>query len=108
MAFKLNKPPFVETAPVHEVEMEEGILGKADRNGNILINKNIRDPKQRQDVINHEQIHINDIKAGLLWYDDDYVYSRESVNDKFKMYSRENLEEGSKTLSWEKKAHKHT
>ena len=108
MAFKLNKPPFVETAPVHEVEMEEGVLGKADRNGNILINKNIRDPKQRQDVINHEQIHVNDIKSGLLWYDDENVYCRKSVNDKWQIHSRANMEEGSKTLSWEKKAHKHT
>ena len=59
MAFKLNNPPYVATAPVHEIDMEDGVLGKADKNGNILINKNIKDPKQRQEVINHEQIHIN-------------------------------------------------
>ena len=40
MAFKLNNPPYVATAPVHEIDMEDGVLGKADRNGNILINKN--------------------------------------------------------------------
>jgi len=107
MAFKLGEPPYKPTAPIHEVEMEEGVLGKADRNGNILINKKIKDPKQRQEVINHEQIHIDDIKAGLLYYDDKNVYSRKSVNDKWQIHSRSNMKEGSKSLSWEKKAYKH-
>ena len=61
MAFKLNTPPYVATAPVHEIDMEDGVLGKADKNGNILINNKITDSKQRQEVINHEQIHINDL-----------------------------------------------
>ena len=56
MAFKLNNPPYVATAPVHEIDMEDGVLGKADRNGNILINNKIKDPKQRQEVVDHEQI----------------------------------------------------
>tara|TARA_R110000744_G_C18936249_1_gene513767 strand:- start:108 stop:434 length:327 start_codon:yes stop_codon:yes gene_type:complete len=108
MAFKLNNPPYVATAPVHEIDMEDGILGKADRNGSILINKNIKDPKQRQDVVNHEQIHINDIKSGLLYYDDENVYSRKSVNDKWQIHPRKNMKEGNKSLSWEQKAHKHS
>ena len=108
MAFKLNTPPYVATAPVHEIDMEDGVLGKADKNGNILINNKITDSKQRQEVINHEQIHINDIKAGLLWYDDENVYSRKSVNDKWQIHSRANMKEGSKSLSWEKKAHNHS
>ena len=108
MAFKLNNPPYVATAPVHEINMEDGVLGKADRNGNILINNKITDPKQRQEVIDHEQIHINDIQSGLLYYDDENVYSRESVNDKWQIHPRANIKAGSKTLSWEKKANKHT
>ena len=108
MAFKLNNPPYVATAPVHEINMEDGVLGKADKNGNILINNKITDPKQRQEVIDHEQIHINDIQSGLLYYDDENVYSRESINDKWQIHPRANMKEGSKSLSWEKKAHKHT
>ena len=76
--------------------------------GYILINKNIKDPKQRQEVINHEQIHINDIQSGLLYYDDENVYSRKSVNDKWQIHSRTNMKEGSKSLPWEQKAHKHS
>ena len=35
MAFKINRPyPNYSTA-IHEVALEEGVLGKADRNGNI-------------------------------------------------------------------------
>ena len=100
MAFKLNNPPYVATAPVHEIDMEDGVLGKADRNGNILINKDITDPKQREDVIKHEEVHIKQMKDGILDYDDKYVYYRG------KCYARSKMKEGSPALQWEKDANK--
>jgi hypothetical protein len=37
MAFKI-KPPFpIDNTPVYHVPLEEGVLGKADKNGSILI-----------------------------------------------------------------------
>ena len=42
MAFKLTNPPYSLTnPPVYHVPLEEGVLGKADRNGSILINKDV-------------------------------------------------------------------
>lgn len=108
MAFKLGKPPYKQTAPVHEVEMEEDVLGKADRNGNILINKNIRNPKQREEVIAHEDYHINDIKMGILDYDDKYVYTRKTPTDKWECHPRSKIKEGNSALAWEKRAYKNT
>ena len=108
MAFKLGEPPYKTTAPIHEVEMEEGVLGKADRNGNILINKNIKNPKQREEVIAHEDYHINEIKMGILDYDDKCVYTRKSTKDKWKCHPRSKMKEGSSALAWEKRAHKHS
>ncbi len=101
MAFKLNNPPYsLDNTPVYHVPLEEGILGKADRNGSILINKDITDPKQEQDVINHESVHINQMKRGDLDYDDKYVYW------KGKKYLRSKMKEGSPALAWEKEAYK--
>tara|TARA_X000000950_G_scaffold287035_1_gene397767 strand:- start:3271 stop:3579 length:309 start_codon:yes stop_codon:yes gene_type:complete len=100
MAFKINRPyPNYSTA-IHEVALEEGVLGKADRNGNILINKDITDPKQRKDVIKHEEVHIKQMKDGILDYDDKYVYYRG------KRYARSKMKEGSPALQWEKDANK--
>ena len=56
MAFKI-KPPFpIDNTPVYHVPLEEGVLGKADKNGSILINKDVESPLQEQDIINHEMV----------------------------------------------------
>ena len=36
MAFKLT-PPFKEHSPIYERELEEGCMGKGNKNGTILI-----------------------------------------------------------------------
>jgi hypothetical protein len=79
--------------------MEQGVLGKANNNGTIIINKDIKDPKQIQDVVNHENIHIDQMKRGDLDYDDNNVYW------KGKKYSRSKMQEGAKNLPWEKEAY---
>jgi hypothetical protein len=100
MAFKLNNPPYkIDNTPIYNVDMEENVMGKANNNGTIILNKNL-DPSQCQDVINHEMVHINQMKRGDLDYDDDYVYW------KGKKYSRANMKEGAKNLPWEAEAYK--
>ena len=100
MAFKLNNPPYTyDSTPIYNVNMEEGVLGKANNNGTIIINKDIKDPKQIQDVVDHENIHIDQMKRGDLDYDDKNVYW------KGKKYSRAQMQEGAKNLPWEKEAY---
>ena len=92
MAFKLNNPPYtIDNTPVYNVDMEEGVLGKANNNGTIIINKDL-DPDQFDDVVAHEKIHIEQMKRGDLDYDDENVYW------KGKKYSRSDMEEGAKTF----------
>ena len=100
MAFKLNNPPYsLNNPPVYHVPLEEGILGKADRNGSILINKDVESPLQEQDIINHELVHIDQMKRGDLDYDYKNVYW------KGKVYPRSKMSEGAKNLPWEKEAY---
>jgi len=100
MAFKLNNPPYVvDNTPVYNVDMEEGVLGKANNNGTIIINKDL-DPNQIDDVVAHEKIHIEQMKRGDLDYDNENVYW------KGKKYSRSDMEEGAKDLPWEAEAYK--
>jgi len=100
MAFKIKPPYVIDNTPIYNVDLEEGILGKADRNGSILINKDIKNPRQIEDVIAHEKIHIDQMKRGDLDYDDKYVYW------KGKRYSRAKMQEGAKNLPWEAEAYK--
>ena len=100
MAFKLNNPPYyVDNTPIYNVNLEDGVLGKADKNGSILINKNITDPKQIQKVIEHEKVHIDQMKRGDLDYNDSAVFW------KGKKYPRPKMKEGAKNLPWEKEAY---
>ncbi len=100
MAFKLNNPPYkVDNTPIYHVDMEAGVMGKANNNGTIIINKDV--PLNKiQDVIDHEMVHIDQMKRGDLDYDDKYVYW------KGKKYSRAQMQEGSRTLPWEAEAYK--
>jgi hypothetical protein len=100
MAFKLNTPPYnYDSTPIYSVDMEDGVLGKANNNGSILLNKDL-DPSKKESVIKHEKIHINQMKRGDLDYDDKYVYW------KGKKYSRAQMNEGAKNLPWEAEAYK--
>ena len=102
MAFKLNNPPYnCDNTPIYNVDMEQGILGKANKNGTIIINKDL-DPSKIEHVISHEKVHIDQIKRGDLNYDDNNVYW------KGKKYSRAQMQEGAKNLPWEKEAYSKT
>ena len=99
MAFKLNNPPYeVDNTTIYKVDMEEGVLGKANNNGSIIINKDL-DPSEVDDVVSHEKIHLEQMERGDLDYDDSAVYW------KGKTYSRSKMQEGAKNLPWEKEAY---
>ena len=100
--FKIN-PPFTEdNTPIYNTNLEDGVLGKANNNGTILVSDKITDPIERQSVIDHEKIHINQMQRGDLDYDDDFVYW------KGKKYSRAQMNEGAQNLPWEKEAYSKT
>ena len=93
------KPPYSsDNTPIYRVDMENGVLGKANNNGTIILNNNLN-ADQEQGVINHEMVHINQMKRGDLDYDDNNVYW------KGKKYSRAKMQEGAKNLPWEKEAY---
>ena len=100
MAFKL-KPPFKSTSPVYERELEEGCLGKGNKNGTILIAPGQTEAAEKS-VIEHEEVHVDQVKRGDLDYDDNAVYW------KGKEYPRSKMKEGNPNLPWEKEAYSKT
>ena len=100
MAFKLTNPPYkIDNTPVYHVDMEDDVMGKANNNLTIIINKDV-DPSRTQDVIDHEMVHIDQMKRGDLDYDDENVYG------KGKVYPRSEMKEGAKNLPWEAEAYR--
>jgi len=96
----MNSTPYkVDNTPIYNVSMEDGVLGKANNNGTIIIDENLS-AAQMQGVIDHEKIHIDQMKRGDLDYDDKYVYW------KGKKYLRSEMQEGNKKLPWEAEAYR--
>jgi len=108
MAFKMKMGRLsMDNTPIYLVDEEEGVLGRANKNGSITLNKNLS-PLEREDVIRHEKVHLEQMglekdKSGKyrndLDYDDEFVYW------KGKKYPRSKMDEGNKNLPWEKQAY---
>ena len=54
MAFKITPPYSMDNTPIYKVDMEEGVMGKANNNGSILISKDLH-PDEVEDVVAHEK-----------------------------------------------------
>lgn len=88
-------------------KLERGVAGKAHNDGTIEVDPNLS-PVEREKTIAHEKKHVEDMKAGKLNYDENYVYWNG------KKYKRKNGKiyyngkwyiEGHKSLPWEKAAY---
>ena len=99
MAFKITPFYNIDNTPIYSVDMEDGVLGRANNNGTIIINNNLS-PAKLKSVVDHEMVHIDQMKRGDLDYDDNNVYW------KGKKYSSAQMKEGAKNLPWEAEAYK--
>jgi len=90
---KMGKLSFDNT-PVYQMETEEGTMGQANKNGVILVDKNLSKVEQ-DDVIRHEKVHLEQMAGGELDYTDTHMIW------KGKKYDRSKIDEGSKKLPWE-------
>ena len=93
-----NECPCGDT-PIKKVNLPKGINAEANNDGTILVDKNLKGKKMRL-AINHEKVHQKQMKRGDLQYDDTNVIW------KGKKYPRSKMNEGSKSLPWEKEAYK--
>ena len=101
MAFKMTGPPYdTNNTPIYSTDMDDNVLGMAQSNGSILINKNVSPLEiKKSKTIEHEMVHIDQMKRGDLDYTD------KDVIWKGKKYSRSKMKEGAKNLPWEKEAY---
>ena len=117
MALKMKGAPYCTctlNTPIYNMEMEEGTLGVATKNGSILVDREMS-PAQQEDTINHELIHLQDIKdykasggaKGLDYNDNELIYDGKSYarkDGKIK-YEGEWKPEGWPGFKWAQKAY---
>ena len=98
----MGPAPFdLDWTPVYRTKIHDGALGKGNKNGTILVSEEL-DPEDEQSIIDHEKVHIDQMKRGDLDYDDECVYW------KGKCWKRSEMKEGDPNLPWEKEAYDKT
>ncbi len=110
--FKMQSPVKVDPVPRYEVpfmpdniEDNSGLVAKANKNGTMIVNKNIpMHSKLRKVAESHEDQHLKDMMQGKLDYDDKAVYHNFDGKG-VKMALRSDFNESDKNLAWEKKAY---
>ena len=102
MAFKMSGAPYnVDNTPIYSRDMDDNILGMAQSNGTIIVNKDVSPLElEKNKTVSHEMVHVCQMKRGDLDYDEKYVYW------KGKKYPRSKMNEGAKNLPWEMEAYK--
>ena len=71
---KLSGDNVIPGTPIIRLPLDEGVMGEANMDGSIYVNKNIM-PGSHEDkqVINHEMRHATDMRLGKLAYTDNNV-----------------------------------
>tara|TARA_B110000003_G_scaffold268967_1_gene299279 strand:- start:2275 stop:2586 length:312 start_codon:yes stop_codon:yes gene_type:complete len=101
MAFSMKGAPYCNctlNTPIYHRDIDGGALGMANDNGTIIVAPN-QSPEEEEKVLKHEKVHLDQMERGDLSYDET------SVTWKGKRYLRKNMDEGDKTLPWEKEAY---
>tara|TARA_R110002096_G_scaffold425654_1_gene634541 strand:- start:452 stop:847 length:396 start_codon:yes stop_codon:yes gene_type:complete len=90
-------------------DLDDGILGEANDDDTIYIDKNIPSGSAKEkEVVEHEIVHQEDMKKGDLGYTDNDItwkgskYARKGGKIQYK---GKWLPEGDHSFPWEKKAH---
>ena len=52
---------------IYERDLEEGVMGKGNKNGTILIGSDVP-LDMHEEVIEHEQVHVDQVKRGLVMH----------------------------------------
>ena len=106
MGFKLESPYNIDNTPIYFTKEEDGVLGRTNMNCTITINDKVRNQKQIKEIIDHEMVHVKQIKDGRLAYDDNNIYHRKNGKGKWKVKKRSKQVDGSPINWWEKEAYK--
>ena len=129
MTFKLGREKrrfrTPSDTPIFRKKLGDGILGEANKDGSIFIDKNVvPGSEQEKHILIHEMVHLTDMKVGKIRHEGQHAkdmksgmldYGNDHVRFKGKTYHRKKgkikyngkwYKEGSDIFPWEKRAKK--
>tara|TARA_R100000808_G_C2077333_1_gene102513 strand:+ start:270 stop:617 length:348 start_codon:yes stop_codon:yes gene_type:complete len=97
-----------KNTPIFRKDLEDGVLGKANKDGSVYIDKSVKpgSPLEKK-IIKHEGQHMKDMAEGKLSYGDDYVrYNGKTYLRKDGKIKHNGVwkQEGDDSFPWEKRA----
>jgi hypothetical protein len=109
MAFKIQPFYNLNQTPIYRTLEEDGVLGIANDAGTIRLNKDLTNPAQMQAVIDHEMVHIDQMRhdsndTGNFAYDNENMYYTPKGSSKTITTRRSDDVDGSPSLKQEKEA----
>jgi len=108
--FNFGKSESSSEGKVVRKDLEDGVLGEANNNGEIVVDSKV-EPGSKLDkqIQAHEKDHMKRMRSGELGYGDDWVRFRGKTyhrkDGKIK-YQGKWLDEGDRSFPWEKLANK--
>lgn len=103
----IDKETSTYNTPVFKKSLEGGILAEANNDGTIFIDKSLSG-KKKQEAVEHEKVHMDQMAQGRLQYDDNTVTWKKDTKSPARVYKREDMQEGAKNLPWEDEAYKNS
>jgi hypothetical protein len=109
VSFKIQPFYSLNQTPIYRTLDQEGVLGVANDGGTIRLSKDLTDPEQMQKVIDHEMVHIDQMRhdsndTGNFAYDDKNMYFSPKGSDKVITTKRSEKIDGAPYLGQEKEA----
>ena len=109
MGIKIKPFYDLNRTPIYRTLDEEGVLGVANKNGTIRLHKDLTDPAQIEEVLLHEQIHIDQMRpdskdTGRFGYDNEKMYFTPKGSNKTTVTKRSQTMDGNPNLAQEKEA----
>ena len=109
MSFKIKPSYELNQTPIYRTLDEDGILGVANDKGTIRLHKDLTDPAQMQEVIDHEMVHIDQFRhdskdTGNFAYDNESMYFSPKNSAKTIITKRSPAADGNPQLAQEVEA----
>lgn len=103
--FGINNDTSTHDTPVFEKNLDDGVMAEANRDGTIFVDKSLS-PLQKRDAVEHEKVHLDQMKQGRLQYDDATVTWKKDTKSPSRVYQRATMDEGNPDFEWEAEAYK--
>lgn len=85
----IDKETSTYNTPVFKKNLEGGILGEANNDGTIFIDKSLKG-KNKENAVNHEKVHLEQMAQGRLQYTDNTVTWKKDTRSPARVYERIN------------------